>query len=87
MGTALLEITESPGVPLDKLVIGKPVGKPDVINTGWVFFAFNADLRYMTGTELNKCVKDARGKGWNGGVMGWQMRAEGQQFFKDATAD
>ncbi|KAJ3205272.1 hypothetical protein HDU82_005308 [Entophlyctis luteolus] len=59
-GTSLFEISAN-GVPLNKLVIGKPVTTAGVANTG-----------YMSPTLLAECVSEAKAMGWNAGVMGWQ---------------
>ena len=60
-GTALLEIPKN-GIPLDMLVIGKPATAADASNG------------FMDPATLGTCVKEAKGKGWNGGVMVWQVR-------------
>ena len=60
-GTALLEIPKS-GIPLDMLVIGKPATAADATNG------------FMDPATLGTCVKQAKAKGWNGGVMVWQVR-------------
>ncbi|KAJ3206700.1 hypothetical protein HDU82_004345 [Entophlyctis luteolus] len=59
-GTSLFEISAN-GVPLNKLVIGKPVTTAGVANTG-----------YMTPALLAECVSQAKAMGWDAGVMGWQ---------------
>ena len=61
-GTALLEIPKN-GIPLDMLVIGKPATAADASNG------------FMDPATLGTCVKEAKGKGWNGGVMVWQVRS------------
>ncbi|PIL32409.1 hypothetical protein GSI_05655 [Ganoderma sinense ZZ0214-1] len=58
-GTALLEIPKN-GIPLDMLVIGKPATAADASNG------------FMDPATLGTCVKEAKSKGWNGGVMVWQ---------------
>ena len=60
-GTALLEIPKN-GIPLDMLVIGKPATAADASNG------------FMDPATLGTCVKEAKGKGWNAGVMVWQVR-------------
>ena len=60
-GTALLEIPKN-GIPLDMLVIGKPATAADASNG------------FMDPATLGTCVKQAKAKGWNGGVMVWQVR-------------
>lgn len=59
-GTSVMEMNSYAKVPLDKIVIGKPLD------------AGKADNGYMSPESLNACVKMARGKGWNGGVMFWE---------------
>ncbi|KAM5540736.1 hypothetical protein V8D89_005767 [Ganoderma adspersum] len=58
-GSSLFEIPKH-GIPLNKLVIGKPAGGADATNG------------IMTPAALGQCVKQAKAKGWNGGVMVWQ---------------
>ena len=60
-GTALLEIPKN-GIPLDMLVIGKPATAADASNG------------FIDPATLGTCVKDAKAKGWNAGVMVWQVR-------------
>jgi hypothetical protein len=57
-GTSIKEIANY-GIPMEKLVLGKPVRQGDASNG------------YNTGAELNAIVKQARLMGWNTGVMGW----------------
>ncbi|KAJ3058799.1 hypothetical protein HDU99_006648 [Rhizoclosmatium hyalinum] len=63
-GTALFEIAAQ-GVPLNKLVIGKPITPAGATNTG-----------YMAPSLLATCVAQARGKGWDAGIMGWQLNLD-----------
>ena len=49
-------ITATNGVPLDKLVIGKPADATDASNG------------YMAPTALSKCVTQAKAKNWNAGA-------------------
>ena len=60
-GSSLFEIPKH-GIPLNKLVIGKPATAADGTNG------------YMSPGTLGQCVKKAKAKGWNGGVMVWQVR-------------
>ena len=60
-GSSLFEIPKH-GIPLSKLVIGKPATAADATNG------------YMSPATLGSCVKKAKAKGWNGGVMVWQVR-------------
>lgn len=57
--TALFQIAAN-GVPLSKLLIGKPGTGSDASNG------------YMTPSTLASCVAQAASRGWNGGVMVWQ---------------
>ncbi|ORY50317.1 glycoside hydrolase, partial [Rhizoclosmatium globosum] len=59
-GTSLFEIAAS-GVPLNKLVIGKPITAAGAANTG-----------YTDPATLASCVAQAKAKGWDAGVFGWQ---------------
>ncbi|KAF9466092.1 glycoside hydrolase [Collybia nuda] len=57
--TALFQIAAN-GVPLSKLVIGKPATASDASNG------------FMSTSTLASCLQQAKGKGWNGGAMVWQ---------------
>ncbi|KAJ7576826.1 glycoside hydrolase family 18 protein, partial [Mycena floridula] len=59
-GTAIFELVKA-GIPMDKLVIGKP-GSKTAANNG-----------YMDTETLADCVQQAKGKGWNAGVMVWEF--------------
>ncbi|KAF9507653.1 carbohydrate-binding module family 5 protein [Hydnum rufescens UP504] len=59
--TAVFEIHATAGVPLDKLVIGKP-GTPGDATNGWV-----------DPHTLARCVSQAQAQGWNAGTMVWQF--------------
>jgi len=58
--TSLFEIAAS-GVPQSKLIIGKPATPSDASNG------------YISPSSLAQCVSQAKGKGWNGGVMVWEF--------------
>ena len=58
--TSVMEINSFAGVPLNKIVIGKP------LDTG------AADNGYMSPSSLATCVKQGQNLGWNGGVMFWE---------------
>ena len=60
-GSSLFEIPKN-GIPLNKLVIGKPATAADASNG------------FMDPATLGSCVKQAKAKGWNAGVMVWQVR-------------
>ncbi|KAL0953844.1 hypothetical protein HGRIS_005021 [Hohenbuehelia grisea] len=58
--SSLFQIAAS-GVPLSKLVIGKPATQGDASNG------------FMSTSDLASCVQQAKSKGWNGGVMVWEF--------------
>ncbi|KAJ8095295.1 hypothetical protein PM082_010518 [Marasmius tenuissimus] len=58
--TALFQIAAN-GVPLSKLVIGKPATTGDA-NNG-----------YMDPSTLATCLQTAKNQGWHGGAMSWQF--------------
>ncbi|KAK0217905.1 glycoside hydrolase family 18 protein [Armillaria fumosa] len=59
--TALFQIASSAGVPLSKLVIGKPGTNSDASNG------------FMSASVLASCLKTAQGLGWNAGVSVWEF--------------
>ncbi|ORY50406.1 hypothetical protein BCR33DRAFT_734374 [Rhizoclosmatium globosum] len=59
-GTSVFEIAKK-GIPLNKLVVGKPISWDGVVNSG-----------YMDPWIMATCLPDAKAKGWDAGVMGWQ---------------
>ena len=62
-GSAVLEIAAS-GVDINKIVIGKPGSAQDVTNGG-----------YVDPAALSTCLAQAKAKGWNAGVMAYQVCA------------
>ncbi|PIL36453.1 hypothetical protein GSI_00142 [Ganoderma sinense ZZ0214-1] len=70
-GSSLFEIPKH-GIPLSKLVIGKPATSADASNG------------YMSPATLGSCVKKAKAKGWNGGVMVWQYPHANAGWIKSA---
>lgn len=58
--TSVMEINSYAGVPLDKIVIGKPLDSGDAANG------------YIDAATLSKCAAEAQTQGWNGGVMFWE---------------
>jgi chitinase len=58
--TSVMEINKFGGVPLNKIVIGKPNDQAA------------ADNGYMDPTTLGQCVALAQAQGWNAGVMFWE---------------
>ncbi|KAK8849537.1 hypothetical protein IAR55_004871 [Kwoniella newhampshirensis] len=63
-GTSVFELNSLTGIPLNKIVIGKPLDRGA------------ADNGYMSPSLLHTCVNQARAAGWNGGVMFWEWTAE-----------
>ena len=59
--TSVFEIASTAGVPLNKIVIGKPGTQADA-NNG-----------YIDPATLAGCVAQAKSRGWNAGVMVWQF--------------
>eukprot|EP00727_Mastigamoeba_balamuthi_P013607 m51a1_g887 hypothetical protein (497) ;mRNA; f:2830-4592 len=64
-GTSVKEIAAK-GVPLDKLVVGKPVMQKDATNTGYVELGA---LKSILQQGINNL-------GWCAGVMGWQYPSD-----------
>jgi hypothetical protein len=58
--TSIFEINQVSGVPLSKLVMGKPAAGAD------------ASSGFVDPTTLAGCVAQGKNAGWNGGVMLWQ---------------
>lgn len=54
------------GVPLNKLIVGKPASMADVVNTGYVA---SQSLGQWTGQAYNELK-------WYGGIMYWQYRSD-----------
>lgn len=64
-GTSLSEINAR-GVPLQKLIVVKPITSSDATNTGW-----------MSGADLGAAVVKAYNDlGWYGGVGHWQYSSD-----------
>ena len=61
-GSALLQIPAN-GFDINKLVIGKPAVAADATSGG-----------YIDPSTLATCVSQAKSKGWNAGVMSWEVR-------------
>ncbi|KAF8304366.1 glycoside hydrolase [Clavulina sp. PMI_390] len=59
--SSVFEINSNAGVPLDKIVIGKPGTTADATNG------------YVDPSTLAGCVSQAKTSGWTGGVMVWQF--------------
>ena len=59
--SSVLEIAAS-GVALNKIVIGKPLGKTDAPSGG-----------FMAPATLGQCVKQASQAKWNAGVMAFEV--------------
>jgi len=58
--TSIFQIAAS-GIPLSKLVIGKPAKAGDASNG------------FISTTTLAHCVLQAKNRGWNAGVMVWEF--------------
>ncbi|KZS88861.1 glycoside hydrolase family 18 protein [Sistotremastrum niveocremeum HHB9708] len=59
--TSVFEINQHAGVPLNRLVIGKPATSGD------------ADGGYMDPGTLAKCLNEAKSSGWSAGAMFWEF--------------
>ena len=55
-----MEIHSYAGVPLNNIVIGKPLLSSDASNG------------YIDPSTFGQCVSQAQSQGWNGGVMFWE---------------
>uniref|UniRef100_A0A6B2LAJ2 chitinase n=1 Tax=Arcella intermedia TaxID=1963864 RepID=A0A6B2LAJ2_9EUKA len=53
------------GIAPNKIVVGKPISRGDVVNTGFVPV-----------DSLAQFLQQGRGKGWNAGFMGWQYKSD-----------
>lgn len=70
-GSAVNQIAQK-GIPLSKLVVGKPVAQKDVVNTGFVDVDTLAAI-FRTARESGKVWAEL---GNVGGVMGWQFQSD-----------
>ncbi|KAJ7091400.1 glycoside hydrolase family 18 protein [Mycena belliarum] len=68
--TALFQIAAS-GVPLSKLVIGKPAS-----------VALGPGGGYMDASTLASCVSQAKNQGWSGGAMVWEYPGAAAAWIK-----
>jgi chitinase len=66
------------GIPLNKIVIGKPVLTSDASNTGWV-----------AASDLNAMFKQGQTQyGWYAGLMVWQYPSDATgSFVSTVTTD
>ncbi|KAF9454329.1 glycoside hydrolase family 18 protein [Macrolepiota fuliginosa MF-IS2] len=71
--SALFQIAAS-GVPLSKLVIGKPATSSD------------AGSGFISTSTLASCVQQAKNKGWNGGVMVWEYPRAASPWIKSVRS-
>ncbi|KAJ3216232.1 hypothetical protein HDU81_001146 [Chytriomyces hyalinus] len=62
--TSVFEIHDALGIPLNKIVIGKPVTQ-DGVDDG--------STGYMDPSGLIECFRQAGEQGWNAGGMGWRF--------------
>lgn len=60
--TSVFELNSKHGLPLDKIVVGKPGVSGDAANG------------FINTVELAACAAEAASKGWNGGIMVWEYR-------------
>jgi chitinase len=74
--TSVTEI-KNRGIPLNKIVIGKPVTTGDASNTGWV-----------GASDLNSIFNQGQAKyGWYAGLMVWQFPSDTMGFVSTVTTD
>ncbi|KAI0272598.1 glycoside hydrolase family 18 protein [Gloeopeniophorella convolvens] len=66
-GSSVFEIAAN-GVPLNKIVIGKPGNSGD------------ADSGYMSPSTLAGCLSTAKSQGWNAGAMTWEYPDAGASW-------
>ncbi|EKM81751.1 hypothetical protein AGABI1DRAFT_112003 [Agaricus bisporus var. burnettii JB137-S8] len=71
--SAVFQIAAS-GVPLSKIVIGKPATSGDASNG------------FMSTSTLAQCAQQARNQGWNGGVMVWQYPNANANWIRDVRS-
>ncbi|KAJ3399131.1 hypothetical protein HDU80_008236 [Chytriomyces hyalinus] len=62
--TSVFEIHQNLGIPLHKLVVGKPVTQAGVEG---------GSTGYMDPSGLTECFRQAGKQGWNAGAMGWRF--------------
>jgi hypothetical protein len=60
--TSVFELSSKFGIPLNKIVVGKPGRQDDAANG------------YLSTADLAKCAAAGAKKGWTGGIMVWQYR-------------
>lgn len=72
--TSIFEINKTSGVPLDKLVIGKPAAAAD------------ASTGFMDAGTLAGCLEQGKNAGWNGGAMFWEFPDASAQFIQSVRA-
>ncbi|KAJ7445496.1 glycoside hydrolase family 18 protein [Mycena galericulata] len=72
--TSVFEIHEYAQIPLDKIVIGKPVTPND------------AGGGYMNGTYLGTCIQQAKQNDWNAGIMLWQYSNVSSTVIQEARS-
>jgi len=73
-GTSVGELV-SKGIPLSRIVVGKPVTTGDAANTG-----------YVQVDTLEGIFRSARGTGWGTGFMGWQYKSDTDGSWSDKLA-
>jgi len=72
--TSVMGINSYAKVPLDKIVIGKPLDAGAAANgsVGGCVRKDKTDGRYVDGSLLATCVAQAQSEGWNAGIMFWE---------------
>jgi len=73
-GTSVEELVAK-GIPLSRIVIGKPVTTGDADNTG-----------YVQVDTLQGIFRTGRGSGWSSGFMGWQYKSDTDGSWSDKLA-
>ncbi|KAF4593875.1 hypothetical protein EYR40_008670 [Pleurotus pulmonarius] len=71
--SALFQIAAS-GIPLSKLVIGKPATTGDASNG------------FMSTATLASCLQQAKSRGWNAGVMVWEFPDAAASWIRDVRS-
>ncbi|KAJ7640065.1 glycoside hydrolase family 18 protein [Mycena polygramma] len=70
--SSLFEINTDAGIPLAKIVLGKPETTAD------------SKIGVLNATYLGTCVQEAQQKQWNGGLMLWQYSDTASGFIQEA---
>jgi len=73
--TSIFEIHQYSGIPLSKLLIGKPAVSSD------------ASSGYMSPSTLAGCLQQGKADGWNGGAMFWEYPDATASLISTVRAD